>query len=238
MGLGAACGRSLCGSTMTARRAHRQLNTRVRRTARQRTRVSLLRGAFDSLALWFQAERAPVLLCRCARVGHARQRSCSKRRTAQHQQLLGLQLQAFLVRARYPLSLCARRNQWKPWPCKARKKMGQFANRREGCSPEQLYRHAAHVGREVPLDGLRRTRQVRHAQDRLVLVLAHEGKGLAVAGAKELEACARIGNVHLVHVVALPARDHLERQLVVFAKIAHWQWSRISGLCCRISTIG
>jgi len=83
-----------------------------------------------------------------------------------------------------------------------RQQVGQVADRRKVRAAEQLDRDAAPEAREIKFDGLRGTRQVDDAQDRLALVFPEVGENLAVAGIQEVERAAAEGLVHA------PRSDH------------------------------
>ena len=80
-----------------------------------------------------------------------------------------------------------------------RQQVGQLSDRRERLLPHDLHRHALLVPREIELDRLREARQIRHAQHRLVLVLAQVREHLAVARLEEAERAAAEGLVAPAH---------------------------------------
>ena len=74
-----------------------------------------------------------------------------------------------------------------------RQQVGQIADRREGVAPGHLDRHAALELAQFQLHRLRGAADVGHAQDGVVLVLAHIGQHLAVARVQHGEAAAAEG---------------------------------------------
>ena len=77
--------------------------------------------------------------------------------------------------------------------------VGQVADWRECRAAEQFDRHARLEGRQVEFHRLRVARQVDHAEQDLVLVLAHIGEDLAVARFEESDAAAAESLVVLAH---------------------------------------
>ena len=74
-----------------------------------------------------------------------------------------------------------------------REQVRQIADRRKRRPPEQLDRHGALVFHEIELDWLSGARQVRHAQDGVIAVLAQVHQHVAVAGTDETQRAAAEG---------------------------------------------
>src|SRR6187551_2948229 len=68
-----------------------------------------------------------------------------------------------------------------------RQEVGEIADAREVDSPDELDRDATAIAREVELHVLREPREVRDAQDRDPLVLAHVREDAPILGMAELE---------------------------------------------------
>ena len=78
-----------------------------------------------------------------------------------------------------------------------RDEIGKFTNRGELLVPKELHRHRATELREVEFRALDVSREVKDAQDALVVVATDETEDLAILGAQDLEGPSTEGPVAL-----------------------------------------